>query len=367
MRRPWAILIALAISMVTALTTAADPVQAADPPTPRVFFAPSGVLTDAQTILVGGDGFTPSVPVWIYECAAGDCVPVAPSLVTDGSGRFGLAITVRRGIEYGGTEFDCAFPRCYLVATTTAGEPENMTNATTASAPIDFGSRPTMTVAPDTRLEDGQTVTVAGEHFVPGQRVSAFECQDYGNLCTRGLGVSAVVDAQGRVALTAQVVRWIHDYMDDAEDPPFDCAVNTCRLSLALTSGEYEDGYFSLALHQLEFAPRPSLASGNAQGYETATGIWPVTVTVAISPAPRQPTRIGYRTLEWSAHAQDFEPALGTMTVPAGATQFSVTVNVRDDTLREGYEAFLVEFQGTGRFRKAHTVAVVWINDNDFL
>ena len=366
MHRSRTLSITLAISMLAGFTFGIGIAGAATPPNPQVFFAPSGVLTDGQIILVGGSGFAPAAQLWIYECAYGDCEAVAPSLVTDSSGRFGSVVKARRGIDYGGTEFDCAFPQCYLVATTSTGEPENITNATTASAPIAFGPRPTMSVTPDRALRDGQTVTVRGEHLVPGQTVHAWECQDFGNLCTRGLGASAVVDTQGRVALDVRVVRWIHDYMDDTEDPPFDCAVHICRLSLALSGGQYEDGYFSVALDRIQFAPRPSLASGNASVYEGDTGTQPVTVTVALSPAVDRPTLVRYRTLEWSARAQDFEPVSGTVVVPAGATTASVTVNVRGDTLQEGYEAFFVEFQGRGRAWKAHAIGIVSISDNDF-
>ncbi len=366
MRRAWAVSIALAISMTSVLAIGAGPVRAAVAPTPQVFFAPSGPLTDGQTILVGGNGFAPSAPVFISECASGGCVSVAAPVTTDSTGRFGLAVRARRGINALGGEYDCAFPWCYLTATTSLGEPENMSNATTASAPIPFGPRPTMSVSRDTQLKDGETVTVTGEHFVPGQHVSAFECQDYGNLCTRRLGASAVADPNGRVTLTTQVVRWIHDYMDDSGDPPFDCAVYICRFSLALTSGDYEDGYFSLALDRLQFAPRPSLAAGNANAYEGDTGTQPATVSVTLSPVSSRATEIKYRTLEWSAHAQDFVPASGTVVVPAGGTTATVTVNVRGDTLKEGYEEFFVEFQGTGRARKAHAISIVWITDNEF-
>ena len=72
-----------------------------------------------------------------------------------------------------------------------------------------------------------------------------------------------------------------------------------------------------------------------------------------------------YRTLEWSAHAHDFESAMGTVRIPAGATTASVTIQVRGDTQHEGEENFFVEWRGTRRGSNAHAISIVGILDDD--
>jgi hypothetical protein len=74
---------------------------------------------------------------------------------------------------------------------------------------------------------------------------------------------------------------------------------------------------------------------------------------------------VHYRTQPWTATPADFRPIDGTVTLPPGATEGSVTVQVRGDIQVEGDEAFVVEFRGTRRLTNARGTAVVEIPDDD--
>ncbi len=365
MRRSMTVTIALAVSMLAVVTLSMGPADGATAATRQIFYAPSGVLRDGQSILVGGTGFEPSAPVYFHQCAEGQCVLLPERVIADESGNFGLALVVHRGFSTGRTEFDCATYPCSLVATPHEDDPSSNENEPTYGAALQFGPRPTITVTPSRGLRDGQTVTVRGTNLVPGQTVHAIQCYPTGGLCTGILHAAAVVDKDGHVTLRGQVSRWLEDYMDPGEAfEATDCAAFHCRVALALYGG-YEDGYWQVALEPVDFMPRPALVADHELAEEFDEGTTPVQVAFQLTPAIDRDRTVRYRTLEWSAHAQDFEPASGTVVVPAGERYASVTINVRGDTLDEGNEVFFVEFQGTGRARNAHAIGIVTIFDNE--
>ena len=221
-----------------------------------------------------------------------------------------------------------------------------------------------VSVSPNHRLADGQTVTVEGTDLVPGQTVYVYECQDPYQLCTKQLAGTAVADEQGRVSITTTVRRWIYDFMADSGDLPTDCSVATCHLALALR-GYYEDGYEPLVSTDLDFAPTPAIfTSDSTWTWEGDTGTHPIEVRFGVTPASRAFQVVRYRTYRWSADASDFVPAAGIVTLPPGATEGSVTIDVRGDTAVEGDELFLVEFRGTRRLSQTRAFAVVRIADD---
>ena len=235
----------------------------------------------------------------------------------------------------------------------------------TGSTGVAAADAPTVSYSPSTNLSDGQTVEITGEHLVPGQTVHAYECQLYGTLCTKNLMASAIVDGSGRARVTVQVVRHIRDYMDDYGDLPMDCAVQTCLLALALEGGDYEDGYFPVATTVLHFAPEPALFTAPARVYEANTGTHTVSVPFALSPATDRPRAVRYRTVAWSAEADDFVPASGRILIPAGQTTATVDVAVYGDTTVETDEVFLVELRGRGSARGTHAFGVATILNDD--
>ena len=77
------------------------------------------------------------------------------------------------------------------------------------------------------------------------------ECQFYGGLCTYGPGVSGIVDASGRLTLTAIAHRYIREYMDSK--PDIDCSYEDCGFAF-VRRGDYEDGYLVIAATARHFA-----------------------------------------------------------------------------------------------------------------
>src|SRR5689334_16094271 len=261
-----------------------------------------------------------------------------------------------------------------LVAAMAASLLIGATDGPSGAAPGPALERPTVSVVPNRRLTDGQTVTVQGSGLVPGQTVYAYECQS-ANLCTAQLSGSAVVDHDGRVSITTTVRRWLFDYMADGGDLPMDCSVSACLLALVVR-GDYEDGYRELAGTELNFAPTPAIFTSSSAGpgaffglgpvgtWEGDAGTHPVVIRFGVTPSSNRPQVVRYRTYAWTATAADFQPIDGTVTLPPGATDGSVTVQVRGDTRVEGDEAFVVEFRGTRRLTNARATAVVVIRDD---
>ncbi|MGZ4676593.1 MAG: neocarzinostatin apoprotein domain-containing protein [Acidimicrobiia bacterium] len=366
MRQQRVLGIALAIALVGGALAASAPANAtASAATATLVVTPGGTLTDGQVVSVNGSGFAPSSPLNFFECNSSDCEPLPQSIVTDAVGSFRMSWTARRGIVTSGTEYDCALGWCQLgVAAPSDPELELFPQDMSARVDLTFGPSPTMSISPSSGLADGQTVTVTGEHLAPGQTVHAWECQEYGLLCTKPLDREATVDAAGRVSFTVPLVRWIHDYMDDFGDLPMDCAAVTCHLALTL-EGYYEDGYVVLTHLPLHFAPTPGLAAAGAQVYEGQSGTRQVAVPFALSFAGRRARTVRYRTLAWSAQADDFVATRGRVSVPAGVDRGVVQIDVRGDTTPEPSEVFLVEIRGTGRLRDLRAFAPVWVLNDD--
>ena len=143
-----------------------------------------------------------------------------------------------------------------------------------------------------------------------------------------------------------------------------DCSVTipSCGVALALR-GNYEDGYETLTFTKLNFAPTPAIFTSGTGTWEGDTGTHPAEVRFGVTPSSHRPQVLRYRTWAWTATAADFQPVDGSVTLPPGATEGSVTVEVRGDTEAEPDEIFLVEFLGTGRLSHTRGVAVVTIQD----
>lgn len=361
MRRTWAVVATLAVTLV--IGAEASP-SGADTAVAAQFGAgPTTGLVDGQAILVGGSGFTPNTTLHLYECRNfSDCLPIDESAATDGTGRLAAVAHVRRGLDDSGTPVDCAITSCSLGVSASAGSPVYFQDLAADPVDLRFATRPSVSVVHNRRLADGRTVTIEGRDFVPGQTVYAYEC--VGSPCTNQVPGSGVVDRDGRVSVTTTVRRWVYDWAADGGDLPMDCSVSTpsCTLALALR-GYYEDGNEILASTRLHFAPTPAL-------FGTATGTWegdrgthPVEVRFGVTSFSQRPQVLRYRTYAWTATDADFEPADGTVTVPAGATEVSVTVQVRGDTVPEPDEVFVVVLRGTGRLSHAEGFSPVWIRD----
>lgn len=370
MRRTWAVVATLVVTLVIGATGGPS---GADPAAGAQFGAgPTTGLVDGQAILVGGTGFTPNTTLHFYECRTfSGCVALDGSAVTDSSGRFATVAHVRRGYDDSGTPVDCAVTQCFLtVSSSTSAShadwgdmvvfPSTFPDA--ATIPLSFSPRPSVTVVHNRRLADGQTVTIVGRDFVPGQTVYAYECT--GSPCTNRVPGSGVVDRDGRVSVTTTVRRRVADWAPLGGELPVDCAAATrsCILALALR-GYYEDNDEILATTGLNFARTPAIFGPGTDTWEGDSGTHPVEVRFGVTTFSHRPQVLRYRTYAWTATDADFEPAYGTVTVPGGATEVSVTVQVRGDTEPEPDEVFLVVLRGTGRLSHVEGFSPVWIQD----
>jgi len=93
--------------------------------------------------------------------------------------------------------------------------------------------------------------------------------------------------------------------------------------------------------------PKPAARAADACVAEGNAGLTPVTFTVNLSVASPDPVTLTHRTDSNTASSGlDFEYASGAVTVPAGATAASFTVNVLGDTTFESDESFVVWLGG---------------------
>ena len=344
------------------------PSRAGAAPAGQLLAGPTTGLVDGQAVLVTGTGFAPHTTLHFYECRIfSGCVSIGASAVTDASGGLATIVHVRRGLDDHGTPVDCTVTQCFLaVSASTSATSAGWSDMVSLHPPestsvwLSFAPQASVSVVANRRLVDGQTVTVQGRGFVPGQTVYAFECT--GSPCTKLLPGSDVVDHDGRVSITTTIRRWVDDWAPAAGDLPYDCSVHRCDLTLGLR-GDYEDNDELLASTQLNFAPTPAIFTTGTGTWEGDSGTHPVELRFGITPSSDRPRIVRYRTYAWTATSADFEPVESTVTVPAGATEGSVTVQVRGDTEAEPDELFLVELRGTRRLTNTVGVGVVVIHD----
>ena len=294
----------------TMLVSTATPAAAAAPPTIAVY--PTTTLADGQRVLLVGTGFDPHAPVAAQECTS-ECVDLPFSGSVRADGVLVGTTTVVRGLSYDGAPNDCAVYHCGLV----------VSQPTVGSAFTSLHFTPgTVAVTPSTNLREGQAVTVVGSNLIPGQQVGLAECQDYGNLCTRRLDAvgTTVVGPDGTVRLRTVPTRFLPDYME--RDDLSDCAVSTCRLAINLNSHVWEDGYESVALTPLRYAPTPAIGANPANDWEGSAGTRPVSLPFTSVIGASAPRVVQYRTRPGSASAgSDYVPATGTVVLPAGVTR----------------------------------------------
>jgi probable HAF family extracellular repeat protein len=87
----------------------------------------------------------------------------------------------------------------------------------------------------------------------------------------------------------------------------------------------------------------PRINIGDATVSEGNTGTRPITFTVSLSAAYDVPVTVSYATANGSATAgSDYQAASGTLTIPAGQTSGTITVEVSGDRLAEPNETFFV-------------------------
>ena len=150
--------------------------------TPTITITPNTGLTSNQAVTIAGSGFSPGASLAAVECigtatttAGCDLNAINPISVT-ATGTFTVTFYVQTGTIGNGTcGTSAADANCLIAVGTLAG-------TLVASGPITFATAsstptgPSITVTPATGLKNGDTVTITGSGFTPGDSLFALEC-----------------------------------------------------------------------------------------------------------------------------------------------------------------------------------------------
>ena len=110
----------------------------------------------------------------------------------------------------------------------------------------------------------------------------------------------------------------------------------------------------------------PMLSVSDASVTEGDTGTTSMSFTVVLSEAASEDVTFDYTTASGSAVApNDYVNTAGSLTIPAGQTQQSITVVVNGDLLEEGKESFQVNLSNAVNATLADSIAEGLIVDND--
>jgi hypothetical protein len=178
---------------------------------PSVVVTPSTDLFDSQLVEVERSGFTQPGFHALGQCRGAaspvpnptsNCrligtssVPPPPSTTVEVLGAFG---------SYDGTSFiDCrSEPEGCIIAATTFVSVTDLTVVETASAPISFGPRPSISVSPDSDVIDGETIEVTVGNLAPERQYNVAICSDAFS-CRPGEEFVTTADGTGTATLTA--------------------------------------------------------------------------------------------------------------------------------------------------------------------
>jgi hypothetical protein len=232
------------------------------PPPPVVTVTPNTGLLYFQSVTVAGSGFTPGATVGWAECKnnqsgdAADCdTGHSGFATTDGSGAFSSTFTVRRILHTGNGDVDCAAApeTCRLGAADLSDYSVGGGMALTFDPDAPIPPPPTLTVAPDTDLVDGQSVTVTGGDFPPNTLVVMSQC----TTATQPAGFcgfidgSATTDADGAFTTTFNVRRAVYDFGVFPVAGVVDCASAPQLCSIIAFTGDRD----WIAVQGLDFDP----------------------------------------------------------------------------------------------------------------
>lgn len=253
---------------------------------------PSTDLVDGQSIAYEGSGFAPGSSWAILQCVRGatDLTGVISKCaitafrVPDDTGSFSGFVTVARSFRPMGASqtVDCV--------TVPEGCAVSVFDGSTRviEAPVSFRDpsipRPEITVAPDSRLEDGDVVTVTGSGFPAGAGVTVAQCvadrPSTADWCDERPPVTATADATG--AFVAEVT--IHRGITTPSGGVTDCAADeflmTCEIA-AVTS----DGAFVATMPIALTFQRSLLAAADRTLEVSPLGIVRVTGAMGCQPA----------------------------------------------------------------------------------
>jgi hypothetical protein len=203
------------VALAASFGTAVSPATAVAPGTLTV--TPNGDLVDFQRVELTGEGLEPGLHEW-YQCRGGavddsDCDGYNADFIDvdpDGTTREVVYVDARIHLP-DGTAVDCRTDPAGCVL----GVGFMVEAGRWPTVPLQFDPAApllpevTATVDPVQDLEDGQIVTVSGEHLSFREEAFAYLCADgtdmVGRRCDLDQLARGVPDQQGRVALALEV------------------------------------------------------------------------------------------------------------------------------------------------------------------
>lgn len=157
----------------------APPAGAAGTYTPTITVTPNIGLTNGETVMIAGSGFSPSEASLVaVECnleatseAGCNTTSIAPVTIDASGNLASTSFVVATGTIGNGTcGTSAADSTCIISIGSTA------TSAVVAYASIAFATGPGVSVTPSTGLANGATVSITGSGFTPADSLYAVEC-----------------------------------------------------------------------------------------------------------------------------------------------------------------------------------------------
>ena len=151
---------------------------------PTMTITPNAGLTSNEAVTITGSGFSPGASLAAVECigtattTTGCNLNAIAPIAVSSTGTISATFYVQTGPIGSGTcgtsasDANCLIAIGTLAGTLVASAPITFATASSTTAP----SGPSITVTPSTGLTNGQTVTITGSGFTPGDSLFAVEC-----------------------------------------------------------------------------------------------------------------------------------------------------------------------------------------------
>lgn len=351
----------------TQLAVTFDP-NAPIPPPPAVTVTPDHDLGFRQSVSIAGSGFTPGRVV-VQQCGFVDigggsfqtCAGFT-ELQADAAGAISGTAEVRRILTIGSDlSVDCATSPKPCTLQIGAGDPD-----VSATVPLAFDPNsqppppPVVVISPSTHVRDGQQVTVGGFGFTAGATLGMAPCKagvtQIADACDIGRASVVTTDANGAFLTTKTVTGVIQ-----TSQGPVDCtaAADTCALAFANAADLSE---FALAPMSFD---APELQVHSTSVIEGTGDMTPAEVMVELSAPIGTATTVEWQAVPGTAGTDDYMQGRGRVTIPAGATEAMIHVDVVGDSLDEPTERFTVELTSALGARITNGTATVKIRDDD--
>jgi Neocarzinostatin family len=339
MKRIMTSLATVAIVFATVSLAGTIGASAATSAVPSITISPSIGLTNNQEVTITGTGFAPNEASLVaVECNATatsvtGCNTSAPDpLTVSATGGFTSTFYVLTGTVGNGSCGTSAANAACVISIGSA-----TTGALVAYSLFSFATGPGVAVSPSTNLANGQSVTITGSDFTPGDSVYAVECLETATSeagCDTGTATPITVNSTGTLPSTS-----------------FSVVTGTVGTGTCGTSAtNYDDCIIEVA---------------NIKGTDAGVAsIDFVAPSITVAPAPKATRVDGFalvgRTVVISILGRDFTAGpkiighAGTAVTVLGHTSSRITVRVRVvASAKKGTYNFIIQF-ASGKRTSVH-------------